>query len=97
MAASDHAFRNAPENNRSGQPEGLTYQRAILTLERYGYHRIVTRLGEKLFSAVADNGYRFTQQFDPFTGAAPEIQEQLQEALSAACTGTRSYRHGHSG
>ena len=68
VSVSDPAFRNAPENNWSGQPEGLTYQRAILALENYGYHTIVTRLGEKLIRAIAENGFRFTQQFDPFTG-----------------------------
>ena len=68
VAVCDPAFRNAPENNWSGQPEGLTYQRAILALENYGYHSIVTRLGEKLIQAIAENGFRFTQQFDPFTG-----------------------------
>ena len=68
VAANDPAFRNAPENNWSGQPEGLTYQRAILALERYGYDRIVTALGEKLTDAVYNGGLRFTQQFDPFTG-----------------------------
>ena len=70
VAADDPAFRNAPENNWSGQPEGLTYQRAILALERYGYHRIVTALGKKLIDAVDANGCRFTQQYDPFTGKA---------------------------
>jgi len=68
VAANDPAFRNAPENNWSGQPEGLTYQRAILALENYGYHRLVTCLGEKLIRSIAENGCRFTQQFDPFTG-----------------------------
>ncbi len=68
VAANDPAFRNAPENNWSGQAEGLTYQRAILALENYGFHTTVTRLGEKLIRAVAENGMRFTQQFDPFTG-----------------------------
>ena len=68
VAACDPAFRNAPENNWSGQPEGLTYQRAILALENYGYQRVVTCLGGKLIAAVAENGCRFTQQFDPFTG-----------------------------
>ena len=68
VAVCDPSFRNAPENNWSGQPEGLTYQRAILALENYGYHSIVTRLGEKLIQAIAENGFRFTQQFDPFTG-----------------------------
>lgn len=67
-AANDPAFRNAPENNWSGQPEGLTYQRAILALERYGYDRIVAELGRKLIDAVNRAGCRFTQQFDPFTG-----------------------------
>ncbi|MBQ8092181.1 MAG: hypothetical protein IJ242_01195 [Clostridia bacterium] len=67
VAANDPAFRNQPENNWSGQPEGLTYQRAITALERYGYHTLVTALGKHLLSAVADGGYRFTQQFDPFT------------------------------
>ena len=68
VAADDPAFRNAPENNWSGQPEGLTFQRAILALERYGYDRIVTALGNKLINAVDSGGLRFTQQFDPFTG-----------------------------
>ncbi len=68
VAASDPAFRNAPENNWSGQPEGLTYQRAILALEHYGWHTLVTRLGEKLLRTLAENGCRFTQQFDPFSG-----------------------------
>ncbi len=69
VAANDPAFRNAPENNWSGQPEGLTYQRAILALENYGYHSLVTELGDRLMRAIAAHGFRFTQQFDPFTGA----------------------------
>jgi len=69
VAVCDPAFRNAPENNWSGQPEGLTYQRAILALENYGFHSLVTLLGKKLVRTIADHGYRFTQQFDPFTGA----------------------------
>ena len=68
VAASDPAFRNVPENNWSGQCEGLTYQRAIRALENYGYYSLVTQLGRKLFRAVIDGGYHFTQQFDPFTG-----------------------------
>ena len=74
VAANDPAFRNAPENNWSGQPEGLTYQRAILALERYGYSRIVTGLGRKLIDAVDRNGCRFTQQYDPFTGKASLVR-----------------------
>ena len=74
VAANDPAFRNAPDNNWSGQPEGLTYQRAILALERYGYHQFVTELGRKLIDTVDANGCRFTQQYDPFTGKASLVR-----------------------
>ena len=83
VAADDPAFRNAPENNWSGQPEGLTYQRAILALERYGYHRIVTDLGRKLIDAVYEHGCRFTQQFDPFTGAPSLVHAQTHQPVPA--------------
>lgn len=68
VAANDLMFRNINGNNWSGQCQGLTYQRAILALERYGYEKIVTSLGKKLFDAVANCGYKFPQQFNPFTG-----------------------------
>ena len=68
VAVNDPAFRNNPGNDWSGQSEGLTWQRAILALERYGYTPLIEALGKKLFKAVIDGGYRFTQQFDPFTG-----------------------------
>ena len=68
IAADDPLFRNDPENDWSGQPEGLTYQRAIRALENYGHYSLVTQLGEKLIDAVERGGNRFTQQFDPFTG-----------------------------
>ena len=82
VAACDPAFRNAPENNWSGQPEGLTYQRAILALERYGYSRIVTELGQKLIDAVDRNGLRFTQQFDPFTGKASLVHAVTHQPVA---------------
>ncbi len=87
VAANDPAFRNAPENNWSGQPEGLTYQRAILALERYGYHKLVTVLGDKLFSCVVENGYRFIQQFDPFTGAPSLVHAVTHQPLTPGETG----------
>lgn len=70
VAANDPLFRNIPENNWSGQCEGLTFQRAIFALENYGMEKYLPLLAEKLFSAVENNGYTFTQQYDPFTGAA---------------------------
>lgn len=73
VAVNDPLFRNAPENNWSGQSEGLTYQRAILALERYGYEPLVTALGKKLLDALIRGGYVFTQQFDPFTGEPSRV------------------------
>ena len=85
VAANDPAFRNAPENNWSGQPEGLTYQRAILALERYGYHQTVTALGQKLMDAVGRNHCRFTQQYDPFTGKASLVSTDTHQPVNEGC------------
>ena len=70
VAANDPLFRNVPANDWSGQPEGLTYQRAIRALENYGFLKEITLLGRKLFAALLGAGGVFPQQFDPFTGAA---------------------------
>ena len=82
VAVSNPAFRNAPENNWSGQPEGLTWQRALFALERYGYTPLVTRLGRILFDAVLAGGCRFTQQFDPFTGAPSLVHAETHQPLA---------------
>lgn len=81
VAANDPAFRNAVENNWSGQCEGLTYQRAILALERYGYEKLVPVLGKKLLDTVWDGGLLFVQQFDPFTGAPSIVDPETKEPL----------------
>lgn len=73
VSVGDPAFRNAPENNWSGQCEGLTFQRAMTALENYGYEKLVTRLGRRLLRALIDCGCAFTQQFDPFTGAPSRV------------------------
>ncbi len=83
VAANDPAFRNAPENNWSGQPEGLTYQRAIHALENYGYNKLVTKLGEKLITAIIDNEFTFTQQYDPFTGKASHVHAVSHQVIPA--------------
>ena len=83
VAVNDPLFRNAPENNWSGQPEGLTYQRAILALERYGFEPLVTELGHKLMDAVINGGYVFTQQFDPFTAEPSRVGMISHEPLAA--------------
>ncbi len=71
IAANDPLFDGAADNNWSGQPQGLTYQRAIRALENYGFTSLIPRLGRKLCEAVGVHGHdcRFTQQFDPFTMA----------------------------
>ena len=69
------------ENNWSGQCEGLTYQRAILALERYGYEKLVTQLGKKLFDAVDQAGLLFVQQFDPFTAEPSIVDPETKEPL----------------
>ncbi len=73
VSVSDPLFRNAPENNWSGQCEGLTYQRALDALENYGYTWLLPHYGRKLLKALIDGGYVFTQQFDPFTAAPSRV------------------------
>ena len=67
IAANDPYFRNISFNNWSGQPEGLTYQRAINALENYSHVAEITLIGKKLLNAIT-HSKKFTQQFDPFTG-----------------------------
>jgi hypothetical protein len=69
IAINEPLYRNAAVNNWSGQPQGLTYQRAIGALENYGHYAEVTLIGEKLLSTLIRNGCTFPQQLDPTTGA----------------------------
>lgn len=82
IAANDPLFVSDSFNNWSGQPEGLTYQRAIRALENYGYYALLPVFGHKLCDALAQNDpVIFTQQFDPFTG----------EPQAAFCTASGDY------
>ncbi|MBN2581403.1 MAG: hypothetical protein JXB10_20650 [Pirellulales bacterium] len=72
IAANDPLFRNARGNNWSGQPQGLTYQRAIRALENYGRYAEVTRLGD-VFLRTVGKTCRFRQQYDPFTGEPDDV------------------------
>ena len=63
----DPLFRNDSFNSWSGQPEGLTFQRAIRALENYGHYAEVSLIGRRLIKAIGSE-CRFPQQFDPFTG-----------------------------
>lgn len=83
VAVNDPLFRNRPENNWSGQCEGLTFQRAILALERYGYEKLVTQLGRTLMEVIVRGGYVYTQQFDPFTGEPSRVSMKTHELIPA--------------
>jgi Trehalase len=50
IAANDSFFRSVKNNNWSGQPQGLTYQRSIRALENYGHYAEVCLIGHKLLS-----------------------------------------------
>jgi len=66
IAENDPYFRNIKNNNWSGQPQGLTYQRAIRALENYGHYAEVGLVGKKLLNKTSKT-LLFTQQFDPYT------------------------------
>lgn len=68
IAANEKLYQNSPGNNWSGQPQGLTFQRAIRALENYGHYAEVTLIGRKLLPVLVRNGYRLSQQIDPITG-----------------------------
>ncbi|MDO4574100.1 MAG: FAD-dependent oxidoreductase [Planctomycetia bacterium] len=72
IAANDPMFQNTKNNSWSGQPQGLTYQRAIRALENYGHFAEVSLLGE-IFLKTVGQTCRFRQQFDPFTGVPDDV------------------------
>ena len=67
IAVNDPFFRNNEDNDWSGQPEGLTYQRAIRAMENYGHLAELTMIGKRLMEAAGEEGV-FTQQYEPYTG-----------------------------
>lgn len=91
VAVNDPLFRNVTTNNWSGQAEALTYQRAILALENYGYEWIQPLLGRKLFEAIGENCI-FVQQYDPFTGKPSAVSlEGEQDAYGPAMLSVMEY------
>ena len=49
-----------------GNPQGLTFQRSILALERYGYLAQITHIGRCFAKGIGED-LRFSQGYDPFT------------------------------
>jgi hypothetical protein len=72
IAANDSLFSNARGNNWSGQPQGLTFQRAIRALENYDHYAEVSLIGE-IFLRTVGKTCRFRQQYDTFTGAPDDV------------------------
>jgi hypothetical protein len=69
IAINEPLYQSVPGNSWSGQPQGLTYQRAIRALENYGHYAEVTLIGRKLLPVLSSNGCTFPQQLDAITGA----------------------------
>ena len=68
IAVSDPCFTNVNFNNWGGQPEGLTYQRAIQALDQYGHVAEIRMIGKKWLTLLKEQK-KLVQQYDPFTGA----------------------------
>ena len=68
IAINEPLYRNTEGNSWSGQPQGLTYQRAICALENYEHYAEVALLGRKLLPVLVQNGCKFAQQLDAQTG-----------------------------
>lgn len=94
IAIREPLFRNATGNNWSGQPQGLTYQRAIGALERYGHFAEVTLLGDILLPTLIRNDCRFTQQLDPMTGAPSGQKPDGYGPMALAALEYLSRSHG---
>ena len=66
IAVNDPLFENTEGNSWAGNPQGLTFQRSILALERYGYLAQITHIGRCFAKGIGED-LRFSQGYDPFT------------------------------
>ena len=71
------------DNSWAGPSQGLTYQRCIDALLRYGYHAEVTYFGRKLTHNVYREK-RFVQQYHPHTGKASVGQDGYGPTILAS-------------
>ncbi|WP_063795735.1 MGH1-like glycoside hydrolase domain-containing protein [Paenibacillus sp. Soil750] len=83
IAVNDPLFRNIASNDWSGQPQSLTYQRAIQALENYGHYAEITLLG-KIYLSVLEKHLFFPQQFDPFTAEPSKAKDGYGPAILSA-------------
>jgi len=90
IAANDPLFCNIADNNWSGQPQGLTWQRAIRALENYGRYAELTMLG-RIYLKVLKTAGVLTQQFDPFDAANPAKDNKGRDGYGPTVLGFMEY------
>ena len=61
-----YAHGDVADNSWSGPVEGLSLQRSLPALMRYGHHAETGMIGEKFLDMLAKTD-RYTQQYNPFT------------------------------
>lgn len=93
IAANEDLFLSHPRNNWSGQPQGLTFQRALHALERYGHFAEITLLGGKLLPVLSRNGC-FSQQLQHITGEPSESNREGYGPMILAMEGYLTRMHG---
>ncbi len=84
IAHNDPLYRNEPGDNWSGQPQGLTFQRAIRALESYGHYAEVSLVGRALLPVLIRNGCVYPQQLDAITGEAGSKHDGYGPMMLAA-------------
>ena len=94
IAVNQPLYRNTEGNSWSGQPQGLTYQRAIRALENYGHYAEVSLLGQKLLPVLIRNGNKFSQQLDSQTGKPSGPKEDGYGPMILAALEYVSRMHG---
>lgn len=94
IARNEELFLSKPRNNWSGQPQGLTYQRALHALERYGHVAEVTLLGRKLLPLLIKNDGKFSQQLHEQTGVPSLSNSDGYGPMILAMEGYLTRMHG---
>ena len=90
IAANDPLFCNVPDNNWSGQPQGLTWQRTIRALENYGRYAELTMFGRIYLKALKAAGV-LTQQLDPFDPENPAKDNKGRDGYGPTVLGLMEY------
>ncbi len=65
----EYSHGDVADNSWSGPVEGLSLQRSLLALMRYGHHAETGMIGRKFIDMLAKTD-RYTQQYNPFTAQA---------------------------